>query len=311
MYTQKRPKAIVIAGPTASGKSLLSVDLALALKGEIINADSMQVYRGMDIGTAKPTIEERKGITHHLLDVVDPDEEFNTALYRSLALPMVSDICSRGKTCFVVGGTGLYIKGLIKGLFDCPRTDIKIRETLNKECKEMGSEFLHARLRKLDPESACTIHPNDRMRIIRALEIIILTDSRPSDLKKSHGFNEDNLKALKLCLNVDREELYSRINRRTRAMVESGLPEETENLLKKGYSPGLKAMKSIGYRHMIKYLRGEWSIEETVYRLQMDTRRYAKRQLTWFRSDPEFIWLEPQDFDAFLEKTSKFLIETS
>lgn len=310
-YTQERPRAIVIAGPTASGKTRLGIDLGLALKGEIINADSMQVYRGLDIGTAKPGIKERKGIIHHLIDVVDPDEEFNTAIYRSMALPIISDINSRGNTCFIVGGSGLYIKGLIKGLLYCPQADPKIREKLQKECEKLGSGALHQRLRKLDPESADTIHPNDRIRIIRALEIITLTNRPLSVLKKTHGFRDQNLFTLKLCLNVDREKLYQRINDRSVAMVEAGLPEETENILKKGYSPDLKPMKSIGYRHMIKYLRGEWSIREAIHKLQMDTRRYAKRQITWFRSDPEFIWIDPQNYELALDKIRNFLIETS
>jgi tRNA dimethylallyltransferase len=311
MNSQKRPKAIVIAGPTASGKTQLGIDLALGLKGEIINADSMQVYRGLDIGTAKPGIEERKGIIHHLIDVADPDEEFNTAIYRSMALPVISDINSRGNTCFIVGGSGLYIKGLIKGLLYCPQADPKIREKLQKECEKLGSGALHQRLRKLDPESADTIHPNDRIRIIRALEIITLTNRPLSVLKKTHGFRDQNLFTLKLCLNVDREKLYQRINDRSVAMVEAGLPEETEKILKKGYSPDLKPMKSIGYRHMIKYLKGEWSIEEATHKLQMDTRRYAKRQITWFRSDPEFIWIDPQNYEFALDTIRNFLIETS
>jgi tRNA dimethylallyltransferase len=307
----KRQKVVVISGPTASGKTSLGVDLALALKGEIISADSMQVYRGMDVGTAKPTPEEQKGIPHHLLDVVDPDEEFNAATYNSMAIPKITEIASRGSVCLVVGGTGLYIKGLLGGLFESPTADMELRESLRRECDSSGSAVLHERLANLDPESARKIHPNDSVRIIRALEIIHLTKRRLSDLTREHAFGGRSLNALKLCLKVDREELYDRIDKRSLAMVDNGLVEETESLLSKGYSPDLKPMKAIGYRHMITYLKGDWSLDEAIGELQKDTRRYAKRQLTWFRADPEVIWIEPGNFHVFKEKVKGFMIETA
>lgn len=307
---QEKPRVIVIAGPTAGGKTHLSVDLALALGGEVINADSMQVYRGMDIGTAKPTHAEQKGIPHHLLDVVNPDEDFNAAIYRSMALPLVKEIDSRGKACFVVGGTGLYIKSLLQGLFRSPPADPDLRRSLRLECEAIGAQEFHKRLEGLDPESAGRIHPNDRLRIIRALEIIHLTNRRLSDLITEQGFEDTPLKALKLCVNVDREQLYDRINRRCVSMIEAGLVEETENLLEKGYLPDLNPMKSIGYRHMIRYLKGDWSLEEAIQKLKMDTRRYAKRQLTWFRADPQVTWIAPEDFDLVLKKIKAFLTES-
>ena len=184
----KRQKVVVISGPTASGKTSLGVDLALAFKGEIISADSMQVYRGMDVGTAKPTPEERKGIPHYLLDVVNPDEEFNAATFRSMAIPRIEDIGSRGKSCLVVGGTGLYIKSLLDGLFQCPPADTELRESLRREWDSSGSEVLYERLVDLDPESARRIHRNDRARIIRALEVIHQTHRRLSDLTNAHAF---------------------------------------------------------------------------------------------------------------------------
>jgi len=307
----KRPKVVVISGPTASGKTSLGVDLALALNGEIISADSMQVYRGMDVGTAKPTPEEQKGVPHYLLDVVDPDEEFNAATYNSMAFPKITEIGSRGSSCFVVGGTGLYIKGLLDGLFESPPADMELRESLRRECASSGSAVLHERLANLDPESAHKIHPNDRVRIIRALEIIDLTNRRFSDLTRAHAFGGRTLNALKLCLKVDREELYDRIDKRSLSMVENGLVDETESLLRKGYSPDLKPMKAIGYRHMITYLKGDWSLDEAINELQKDTRRYAKRQLTWFRADPEVTWIEPGNFHVVLEKVKDFLLETA
>jgi tRNA dimethylallyltransferase len=307
----ERPKVVVIAGPTASGKSSLAVELSLALNGEIVNADSMQVYRGMDVGTAKPTPEERKGVSHHLLDVVDPDEEFNAAIYRSMALPLITDIVSRGKICFVVGGTGLYIRSLLGGLFVCPSPDQKFRESLRSECEFLGPVRLYERLKRLDPEYASKIHQNDRVRIMRAIEIIYLTNRRPSDLSKQHGFAERPLRFLKLCLEVDREQLYDRINQRSVAMVDAGLAEEAERLLRKGYSPDLKTMKAIGYRHMIRYLKGEWPIAKAIRELQRDTRMYAKRQLTWFRAEPEVTWIDPNNVDVFVKKIKNFVLDAT
>jgi tRNA dimethylallyltransferase len=305
----KKPKVVVITGPTACGKTSLGVDLALSLDGEIINADSMQVYRGMNVGTAKPTIEEQKSITHHLFDVVDPDEEFNAAIYRIKALGVINDICSRGKNCFVVGGTGLYIRSLLEGIFDCPPVDPELRESLRRQCRSQGPRILHERLKGMDPEYAEKVHPNDSVRIIRAFEIIHLTNRFPSDLIKQHSFNERPSDALKLCISVDREELYRRINKRSEAMVKAGLVEETEQLLRKGYSPDLKPMKAIGYRHMVKYLKGDWSLEEATRNLQGDTRRYAKRQLTWFRADQDMVWVAAEDFETVLKKVEGFLRE--
>ncbi len=302
-----RPKCIIIAGPTASGKTSISVTLAQAFNGEIVNADSMQVYRGMDIGTAKPTPEEQNGIPHHLLDVVDPDEEFNAAIYRSRALPVISDVVSRGKTCFVTGGTGLYIKSLAKGLFHCPPADMELRNALRRECESKGAQALHERLKHLDPESAGKIHPNDKARIIRNLEIADLTGRRPSDLIKEHGFSDTPLNTLTICLDVERQELYKRIDKRSVAMVDEGLAEETKHLLNKGYASDLKPMQSIGYRHMVNYLQGGWSLEEALHSIQRDTRRYAKRQFTWFKGDSDNVWIAPEDMERIQAKIGEFL----
>jgi len=307
MEQDKRPKVVVIAGPTASGKTSIGVKLALALEGEVINADSMQVFRGMDIGTAKPTPDEQKGIPHHLLDVVDPDEEFNAAIYRRMSLSLIADISSSGRTCFIVGGTGLYIKGLLEGLFQCPRSDPVLREALYRECETLGIEALYKRLKLSDPLSARKIHINDKMRIIRALEIIHLTKRIPSDLSGAHGFRDRPLNALRLCLDVEREQLYNRINERSEVMVHAGLAAETEKLLLKGYSPDLKPMKAIGYRHMVNYLNGTWSLMESIDRIKRDTRRYAKRQITWFRADPEVNWIASENFNLILKKVQTFL----
>jgi tRNA dimethylallyltransferase len=311
MAEPRRPKIVVIAGPTASGKSGLAVNLARSLSGEIVNADSMQVYRGMDIGTAKPTLEEQKGVPHHLLDIVNPDDPFNAAIYRRKALPVITDICSRGKACLVVGGTGLYIRALVGGLMKAPPSDPGLREALHKECKRHGSVRLHERLKDLDPQSAAAIHPNDRIRIIRALEIIHISNRLASDLMKGHGFRDPSLDVLKICLNVDRETLYHRIDERTLKMADMGLLEETRHLLNQGYSPDLRSMRAIGYRHMVRHILGEWSFEDAVLTLKRDTRRYAKRQLTWFRAESDIIWIDPEAIDMVLNRIETFLCETA
>jgi len=309
MSKNRRPKIVVIGGPTASGKSGMAVSLASSLSGEIVNADSMQVYRGMDIGTAKPTRQEQRGIPHHLLDIVRPDEPFNAAIYRSKALSAISDISSREKPCLVVGGTGLYIRALVSGLMEAPPSNAALREALTKECDANGPARLHDKLKGLDPHCAAAIHPNDRIRIIRALEIIETSNRLSSDLMKGHGFREPFLDALKICLKVDREVLYHRINERTEQMVDMGLLDETRDLLNQGYSPDLRPMQAIGYRHMVRHLMGEWSLEEAIHALKMDTRRYAKRQVTWFRGEPDVIWIDRDDRDMVLETITSFLSE--
>ena len=303
----KKEKVVVIAGPTASGKSGLAVDLSLQLHGEIVNADSMQVYRYMDVGTAKPSPSERRTIPHHLLDVVDPDEEFNAAIYRSLAVPTIRDVLAREKACFVVGGTGLYIKTLLGGLLQVPHADAGLRQELRDQAEKQGLEAMHKRLEERDPVSAKKIHAHDKVRILRALEIIELTKKPVSALAQGHGFRDAPFEALKICLQIDRDELYHRINERSLLMVERGLVEETETLLAKGYSPELKTMKSLGYRHAVRHLQGRYDQEEMVRQLQLDTRRYAKRQLTWFRADPSVSWVDPQRKERLVETIASFV----
>ena len=311
MLDPKKPKIIVIAGPTASGKTGLAVALALSLGGEIINADSMQVYRYMDVGTAKPTLEERRGVIHHLLDVVEPDEDFNAAMYRQMALPLAKGICAKNIPCFIVGGTGLYIKSLLGGLVELPPSDPMVRERLHLECDQKGAPKLHQRLARLDPERAESIHPNDRLRIIRALEIIQQTHRPASDLMKQHRFGNQEFLALKLCLRVEKEQLYARINDRSEKMIDCGLMEETERLIKKGYGPHLKSMTAIGYRHILKYLQGEWSLQKATETLKRDTRRYAKRQMTWFKAEPDMIHMDPEDKTLAVNRIRDFLAESA
>jgi tRNA dimethylallyltransferase len=304
---EKKEKVVIIAGPTASGKSGLAVELSLLFQGEIVNADSMQVYRYMDVGTAKPSASEQKAVPHHLLDVVDPDQEFNAALYRSLAVPIIRDVLVRGKVCFVVGGTGLYIKTLLGGLLECPPSDLVLRQKLRDKAESQGLNALHKRLEDLDPESAKKIHARDRVRVLRALEIMELTKKPLSAMVRGHAFQDAGFQALKICLQIDRKELYHRIDERSVLMVEKGLIEETETLLARGYSPHLKSMKSLGYRHAVHYLEGRYDREAMVRQLQMDTRRYAKRQLTWFRADPSIAWIDPQRKEHLVETITSFV----
>jgi tRNA dimethylallyltransferase len=305
--TEAVKKIVVLAGPTGSGKSSLSVQLAHQFGAEIVNADSMQVYREMDVGTAKPSFEARQDIPHHLFDVVNPDEAFNAALYRCLAVPVIEDILARGRVCFLVGGTGLYIKTLLGGLLTCPPADRQIREDLQRQCDEFGSEALHRRLAQLDPETAEKIHPRDKVRITRSLEIIQITGGPFSLLAREHGFKNKTFRAFKICLQIEREALYHRINERSLSMVENGLIKETQGLIEEGYSPELKSMKSLGYRHAVRHLQGLLDLDPMIEELQRDTRRYAKRQLTWFRADPEMIWVAPEAREFLIREIHAFI----
>jgi len=301
------PKLIIISGPTCSGKSVLAVELAQLFGGEIINADSMQVYRGMDIGTAKIPTSERKGIPHHLIDIVNPDQKFNAALFRLHALPIIKDLHVKKIPIIVVGGTGLYVKGLLGGLFKCPPSKPELRQNLWEECEKRGPSFLYQRLSRLDRKAADSIHPMDKVRIIRALEVIHLTGCPFSELTRKHGFSDRRFLTLNLSLNVDRQILYNRIDRRAMSMIDSGLISEVKELLKVGYSPELKPMQAIGYRHIAGYLKGRWNLDEVTRLIQRDTRRYAKRQLTWLRADPDIIWMNLDDKPGIINKVMGFM----
>jgi len=301
------PELIIISGPTCSGKSVLAVEVAQLLGGEIINADSMQVYRGMNIGTAKIPLSERKGIPHHLIDIVNPDQGFNAALFRLHALPIIKDLHVKKIPIIVVGGTGLYVKGLLGGLFKCPPSKPELRQNLWEEGEKRGPSFLYQRLSRLDRKAADSIHPMDKVRIIRALEVIHLTGCPFSELTRKHGFSDRRFLTLNLSLNVDRHILYSRINRRAMSMIDSGLISEVKGLLKMGYSPELKPMQAIGYRHIVGYLKGRWNLDEVTRLIQRDTRRYAKRQLTWLRADPDIIWMNLDDKPGIINKVMGFM----
>jgi tRNA dimethylallyltransferase len=286
------PPLVVLCGPTAAGKTAAALELARYCELEVVSADSRQVYRLMDIGTAKPTREERGLVPHHLLDVVWPDEIFDAARYAILAAEAIDGVLARGRLPVLVGGTGLYIRALTEGLVATPGADPVVRQRLEAQADAEGGAFLHRRLAEVDPAAAALLHPNDRVRVVRALEVFELTGRRLSDWQQDHGFRERPYRLLKIALAPPRTELYRRIDARAAAMLAGGLIEETAALLAAGYSPHLKALQTIGYREAVRLLAGECTRDQALADLQQATRRYAKRQLTWFRADSEMIWVD-------------------
>ncbi|MGA7145069.1 MAG: tRNA (adenosine(37)-N6)-dimethylallyltransferase MiaA [Desulfobacterales bacterium] len=304
-----RPRVIVICGPTALGKTSAAMRLAEIFDGEIVGADSMQIYRHMDIGTAKPTAKEKAQVKHHMIDIIDPDERFDARQYAVMARERVETLYRRNKIPFVVGGTGFYIKALLNGLFETEAEGENIRNGLKKEADIHGAAFLYDRLCRQDPEASKKIHPNDAYRIIRALEVLAMTGKAISGLHKAHGFNDHPFVVLKIGLHIPREILYDRINKRVDVMIDHGLLDEVKGLLAMGCSPDSKSMQSIGYRHMVDFIYGDCSWEETVRTFKRDTRRYAKRQMTWFRADPEIIWKAPDAMEDIKILIQKFLTQ--
>ncbi|MGD8368907.1 MAG: tRNA (adenosine(37)-N6)-dimethylallyltransferase MiaA [Desulfobacterales bacterium] len=307
MPQEDKSRIIVVCGPTAAGKTAFAIALARLAGGEIIGADSMQIYRHMDIGTAKPTAEERAQVPHHLVDFCDPADPFDAATYTRLARETIGRLVRDGVVPLVVGGTGLYIKGLLGGLFPGPASDCSVRNRLQQEAKREGTPALYRQLETRDPETAARLHPNDTFRIVRALEVLAATGESISRQQERHGFEDAPYHALKLGISLERETLYRRIDHRCEAMLQKGLIDEVERLLAMGYAPELKSMQSIGYRHAIDYLKGRTSMAETLRLFRRDTRRYAKRQLTWFRADPEVCWLSPTEPEKAADMVRHFL----
>jgi len=305
--TIQKPKAVIVCGSTGVGKTGFAIQLAKIFEGEIVGADSMQIYRRMDIGTAKPDPAEQAAVTHHLVDMVDPDTPFDAQKYAVEAFQIVLELTARTVLPFVVGGTGLYIKALTFGLFDAESTDSSLRDRLKQEALAEGSLPLYERLTAVDPDTAKKLHANDTYRIIRALEIYEITGTPLSAYHRRHRFRQRRLNTLTLGLEVDREQLYRRIDARVDAMLNAGLLNEVRGLLDDGYAPELKSMQSIGYRHMIDFIHHRMSWEEAVRTMKRDTRRYAKRQMTWFRAVPDIIWLSPQEIGRAEDLIRHFL----
>lgn len=291
-YMKKQP-LVVLTGPTAVGKTELSISLAKQINGEIISADSMQVYTKMDIGTAKIKKEEMDGVKHYLIDVLDPSEDFNVVRFQTMAKQAMEEIYAKGKIPIVVGGTGFYIQALLNNInFDDNDADTSYREELEALVKEKGAEYLHNMLREVDEKSAEAIHTNNSKRVIRALEFYHQTGKRMSEHNEEESKKESAYNSAYFVLNCDRELLYNRINKRIDLMVEEGLLEEVQALKEEGYSRDLVSMQGLGYKEILAYLEGEISLDEAIYILKRDTRHFAKRQLTWFRREKEVIMVD-------------------
>lgn len=310
MTTIKKPKLLVLVGPTAVGKTRMSIELAKLFRGEIISGDSMQVYRGMDIGTAKITSSEMDGVPHHLIDVLNPDEPFSVALFQEYCSKLIPEITSRGHLPFIVGGTGLYVESVCYEFkFTDAAADEDFREEQFKYAEEHGAEALHNKLAAVDPESAVRLHPNDQRRVVRALEIFHLTGQTLS----SQLATQKKQSPYELCLvglTMDRQLLYNRIEARIDAMMDQGLLEEVASLLEKGYTRNLVAMQGLGYKEMMEHLVDGVPLDEAVLKLKRDTRRYAKRQLSWFRHMHDIHWVDmtqPENYPENLAKVSAII----
>ena len=304
---------ICVAGPTASGKTALAAALAKELNGEVVSCDSMQVYRRMNIGTAKPTKEEMQGVPHHMIDVAEPDEDFSVSRYCELATPIVDDIVARGKTAIIAGGTGLYMDSLIKGSGFAPFPSTGMREKLEARADAEGMEAMLALLGTVDPEAAARLHPSDRKRVIRALEVYYETGETITAHNRRTQTVPPRYRPLWLGLDfAERSELYRRIDLRVELMLRSGLVEEIKGLLADGIPAKCTAMQAIGYKEFVDALEGRGTVEEAAALVQQSSRRYAKRQLTWFRRNPDMHWLIRKnggDFGEILEKARQVLHE--
>ena len=306
--TQVRFKpVVVIVGPTAVGKSRIAVEVAKAFETEVLTADSRQVYRGMDVGTDKPAPEERQGIPHRLIDLVGPDESFNAGLYRRQAIDEIERLYRDHRLPLVAGGTGLYVRTLLKGLCDAPPTDPIVRAALKQEAEDQGHDRLYARLVEVDPVAASRLHPRDESKVLRALEVYQLSGRRMSEFQQEHGFAERPFSTLMIGLNRDRDALYRRIEERIDWQLAHGLIEETKQLLDQGYQRDSAAMKGLGYRQVAEHLAGAYDSAEMVRRFKRDTRRFSKRQMTWFRKEPGIQWLTIEESESVQHTTARVI----
>lgn len=299
----EKKKIIILTGPTAVGKTKLSIETAKMLNAEIISADSMQVYKYMDIGTAKITKKEMENITHYMVDELEPDEEFNVVVFKKLALKYMEEIYKKGKIPLIVGGTGFYIQALLYDIDFSENEDDngEVRTKLEKLAKEKGAEYLHNMLKEIDEESAASIHMNNVKKIIRALEYYELTGKKISEHNKEQRQNESPYNFLYLVLNDDRDKIYHRIDKRVDIMINNGLIEEVKALKDKGYGKELVSMQGLGYKEILEYLEGNITLDEAIYILKRDTRHFAKRQLTWFRREKVTTWINKADYKNDIE----------
>ena len=301
-----KTKVIAICGPTASGKTALSIELAKKINGEIISCDSMQIYKYMNIGTAKPDTQEMQGIKHYLLDIVEPNERYSVADYKRDAKKAIKEIIEKGKVPIIVGGTGLYLDSLIYEIeYQNIEFDEEYRKKLEKQVEEIGLETLYEEAKKIDPKAIEKISSNDKKRILRILEIYHATGKNKTEQEKESRKKEVEYDYRVFAINWDREVLYDRINKRVDIMIEQGLIEEVKEILKK-YDEFPTAMQGLGYKEVVQYLKGEYTKEEMIEKLKMETRRYAKRQLTWFRKNKQTIWL---DGENGIQNNMKIILE--
>lgn len=305
----KKP-LIILTGPTSVGKTALSVKLAKAINGAIISADSMQVYRGMDIGSAKVTKEEMDGVKHYLIDILDPDEEFHVVRFQELAKEAMEEIYANGQIPILVGGTGFYIQSVLYDIdFTSQQEDTSFRSRLEDLAKQQGNEVLHRMLQDVDPVSAEKIHANNVKRVIRALEFYEKTKTPISEHNEAEAAKESPYAFCYFVLNDDRDKIYARIEQRIDLMLEAGLIQEVQALRDKGYHRSMVSMQGLGYKEILDYLEGAITLEEAVYILKRDTRHFAKRQLTWFRRESDVIWVDKQAFDYDDDKILQYMIE--
>ena len=302
----EKEKVIVICGPTASGKTAMSIELAKKINGEIVSCDSMQIYKEMDIGTAKPTREEMQGIKHYMIDIISPDQRYSVADYKRDAKIAIREILKKGKTPIVVGGTGLYVDSLI---YEIEYQDIKFdeeyRKELEKQAREKGLNTLYEEAKKIDPEAILKISPNDQKRILRILEIYHATGMTKTEQEKKSREKEPEFDYKVYALNMPREKLYERINLRVDLMIKQGLIKEVEEIYHK-YSEFPTAMQGLGYKEVVEYLKGNLTKEEMIEKIKQETRRYAKRQMTWFRKNKQTIWL---DIENTLQNNLQIILE--
>lgn len=304
----KKP-LIILTGPTAVGKTELSIQLAKKVNGSIISADSMQVYRYMDIGSAKIQKEEMQGIPHYLIDTFEPDEEFHVVKFQEYAKKYLEEIYAEGRIPIVAGGTGFYIQALLYDIdFTKEQEDFAYRKELETIAKTQGAHVLHEKLREVDPKSAEEIHENNVKRVIRALEFYHLSGGKISEHNEKERQKESPYNFAYFVLNDERERLYRRINQRVDMMIDQGLVEEVKKLKEMGYHKKMVSMQGLGYKEILDYLDGEYTLEEAVYRIKRDTRHFAKRQLTWFRREREVLWLNKQEFQYDNDKMMRYII---
>ncbi|MGA2780344.1 MAG: tRNA (adenosine(37)-N6)-dimethylallyltransferase MiaA [Smithella sp.] len=307
----KKVPLVIINSPTATGKTELAINLALEFGGEIISADSLQVYRYLDIGTAKPSKEQRNKVKHHMIDVVDPDEEFNAAIFAEQARIVIADLAKQRNPVFIVGGTGLYIRALLRGIIETPDVDENIRNYYRQLRDSRGKEYLYNLLQQRDADAARKINPNDSVRVIRALEVMEQTGESISAKQKKHSFADCPYKTYKIGIQVDRKELRQRIEMRTEKMIADGLLDEVKSILDRGHRDNLKPLQSLGYKQVIGFLRKEYSWGNALDLIKRDTWHYAKRQLTWFAADKEINWFGCDSLEKISKNVEKFWKENS